>query len=84
MRLHVDPEHKQIILHVAKQTLSTIALALERGFVLTPDIVRNAELDIVKEQGQETLAIRFGGKENEVANQNLTKGLDLSKFNFGE
>lgn len=59
MRIGVDPDNREQSIHIAKQTLAAVAIALERGYKLTPDAVRHASVNIVIEHGRETLAIMF-------------------------
>lgn len=53
--------------YIAQCTLQICALAVERGIELTPDVLRNAEIHLVKREKQDTMQIAFpkrdGGDE---------------------
>lgn len=61
--------------HIAQSTLQIVALAVEQGIELTPEILRGAEIHLVKEQGQDTMKITFHERRED-------RGDDWRKFDF--
>lgn len=55
----LDNEARFIVIGIAKQTLSLVADALEEGARLTPDVVRFADVSIIRENGKDVLHVTF-------------------------
>lgn len=52
---------------IVKQTLNMVAMSMERGEEVTPQTLKDAEVITGREQGLETLTVKFPDKkENDV------------------
>ena len=62
----MSPETRDMITHISKQTLEMVAQAIEQGIELTPDVVRFADVSVIRENGKDVLAIVFPTEDEDA------------------